>query len=92
MCHTYHATPCSPAHLLTPLPCPCPAQLPIAINAVGIYANLPVRANTSSSANTSTGTNTSPLRLNACTLARIFSGQISSWDEPAIKELNPGVR
>jgi ABC-type phosphate transport system substrate-binding protein len=70
----------------------CLPQVPIAINAVGIYANLPGRSNTSSSVNTSTSISTSPLRLDGCTLARIFSGQISSWDEPAIKELNPGVR
>ncbi len=33
----------------------------------------------------------SSLNLDGPTLARIFSGGITSWDDPAIKALNPGV-
>jgi phosphate transport system substrate-binding protein len=31
------------------------------------------------------------LKLNGTVLARIFAGQITSWNDPAIKNLNPGV-
>jgi phosphate transport system substrate-binding protein len=31
------------------------------------------------------------LKLDATVLAQIFQGQITSWDDPAIKALNPGV-
>ena len=31
------------------------------------------------------------LHMNGPTLARIYSGSISSWNDPAIKKLNPGV-
>jgi phosphate transport system substrate-binding protein len=31
------------------------------------------------------------LKLDATTLAKIFQGQIKTWDDPAIKALNPGV-
>ena len=32
------------------------------------------------------------LRLSATTIAKIFTGQITSWDDPAIKADNPGLR
>jgi phosphate transport system substrate-binding protein len=31
------------------------------------------------------------LNLNGKVLAQIFAGQITMWDDPAIKNLNPGV-
>jgi phosphate transport system substrate-binding protein len=31
------------------------------------------------------------LRLNGTVLARIFSGKVATWNDPAIKSLNPGV-
>ena len=31
------------------------------------------------------------LKLDAPTLAKIFNGAITSWDDPAIKALNPGT-
>jgi phosphate transport system substrate-binding protein len=31
------------------------------------------------------------LKLNGTVLARIFAGQITTWNDPAIKNLNPGV-
>jgi phosphate transport system substrate-binding protein len=31
------------------------------------------------------------LKLDATTLAKIFQGQITTWDDPAIKALNPGL-
>jgi phosphate transport system substrate-binding protein len=31
------------------------------------------------------------LKLNGTVLARIFAGKITSWDDPAIRSLNPGV-
>jgi phosphate transport system substrate-binding protein len=31
------------------------------------------------------------LKLDATTLAQIFQGQITNWDDPAIKTLNPGL-
>ena len=31
------------------------------------------------------------LRLNGTVLARVFDGQISTWNDPAIRDLNPGV-
>ena len=32
------------------------------------------------------------LRLSAATIAKIFTGQITTWDDPAIKADNPGLR
>ena len=32
-----------------------------------------------------------PLRLTGPVIARIFLGQITKWDDPAIKALNPGT-
>ena len=31
------------------------------------------------------------LKLNGTVLAQIFAGQIATWNDPAIKNLNPGV-
>ena len=33
----------------------------------------------------------SGLKLDATTLAKIFQGQITTWNDPAIKALNPGL-
>jgi phosphate transport system substrate-binding protein len=51
-------------------------EFPIALNGVSIVANL---QNSQSVA----------LRLDSQTLGKIFSGEISSWDDPAIAALNP---
>lgn len=37
------------------------------------------------------GANTPPLRFSAATLARLFSGAITHWSDPAIAADNPGV-
>ncbi len=51
-------------------------QYPFALSGVAIVVNLP---------NTMAGA----LRLDSSTLGKIFSGEISSWDDPAITALNP---
>ncbi len=51
-------------------------QIPFALNGVSIVVNLP---------NTMAGT----LRLDSQTLGKIFSGEITNWDDPAITTLNP---
>lgn len=52
-------------------------HLPFALGAIGIFHNVPasVRGNTD-------------IKLTACLLARIFDGDITSWDDPDIKALN----
>ena len=52
-------------------------QFPIAFGAITVSYNLP-------------GVK-SGLKLDGPTLANIFMGKIKSWDDPAIKALNPGV-
>jgi phosphate transport system substrate-binding protein len=52
-------------------------QLPIALSGVAIAYNLPGHAR--------------PLQLDGPTLARIFLGQITRWNDPAITRLNPGL-
>lgn len=52
-------------------------QLPIALGGVAIAYNLPGLAR--------------PLQLDGPTLARIFLGQITRWNDPAILQLNPGL-
>ena len=52
-------------------------QFPVALSGVAIIYNLPGFART--------------LRLDGDVLARIFMGEISSWDDPAIASLNPGA-
>jgi phosphate transport system substrate-binding protein len=51
-------------------------QFPFALNGISIVVNLQ---------NTLAGT----LRLDGQTLGKIFSGEITKWDEPAITALNP---
>jgi phosphate transport system substrate-binding protein len=53
------------------------AQIPVALGGVSIAYNLP-------------GV-TAHLRFDGATLARIFLGTITDWDDPAIAALNPGV-
>lgn len=52
-------------------------QLPIALGGVAITYNLPSLSR--------------PLQLDGSTLARIFLGQITRWNDPAILLLNPGI-
>jgi phosphate transport system substrate-binding protein len=51
-------------------------NIPIAISAQEVDYNLP---------------GVSGLKLSGPVLAKIYSGQISTWDDPAIKALNPGL-
>jgi phosphate transport system substrate-binding protein len=52
-------------------------QLPVAFGAITVSYNLPgIKAG---------------LKLDGPTLAGIFSGKIKTWNDPAIKALNPGV-
>ncbi|CAB9526249.1 Phosphate-binding protein PstS [Seminavis robusta] len=51
-------------------------QLPVFVGAVSFYHSLP---------------NTPALNLTACALARIFTGEITSWVDNDIKELNPNL-
>ncbi|HZU40051.1 MAG TPA: phosphate ABC transporter substrate-binding protein PstS [Solirubrobacteraceae bacterium] len=52
-------------------------QLPVALGAITVSYNV-------------SGLKTG-LRLNGSTLARIFMGQVKTWNDPEIKALNPGV-
>lgn len=52
-------------------------DIPVAISAQTINYNIP-------------GLN-GPLKLDGPTLAGIYSGQIQQWDDPAIKDMNPGL-
>lgn len=54
------------------------AQFPIAIGAVAVVHNLDLPGAT-------------PLRLDAASLARIYLGQITRWNDPALTAQNPGV-
>ena len=38
------------------------------------------------------GTDVTNLRLSGLTVAKIFTGQITNWDDPAIKKDNPGLK
>ena len=53
-------------------------DIPLAISAVAINYNLP-------------GLNGTNLKLNGPTIAAIYSGAVTTWDDPAIKAMNPGV-
>jgi phosphate transport system substrate-binding protein len=53
-------------------------DIPLAISGVGINYNLP-------------GLNDAHLKIDGPTLAAIYSGVITEWDDPAIKEMNPGA-
>jgi phosphate transport system substrate-binding protein len=52
-------------------------QIPWALSATAIIYNLPGSKNL--------------LHMNGATLAKIFMGQITQWNDPAIKKLNKGV-
>merc|ERR1719214_566276 len=54
-------------------------HLPFVVGAIAVFHSVP-------------GTATStPIDLDACTLAKVFSRQITTWDHPDIKALNPGM-
>jgi len=55
-------------------------HLPFALGAIGIFHNVPasVRGNTD-------------IQLTACLLARVFNGDITTWDHPDIKALNSNL-
>jgi phosphate transport system substrate-binding protein len=53
-------------------------DIPLAISAQTINYNLP-------------GLNGANLKIDGPTLAAIYSGAITEWDDPAIKSMNPGV-
>ena len=52
-------------------------QIPWALGAVAIMYNVPGAPNL--------------MKIDGATLAKIFSGQITTWNDPAIAKLNPGV-
>jgi phosphate transport system substrate-binding protein len=52
-------------------------QIPWALSATAVIYNLPGAKNL--------------LHMNGATLAKIFAGQITQWNDPAIKKLNKGV-
>ena len=52
-------------------------QIPWALAATSVMYNLPGVKNL--------------LHMDGATLAKIFLGQVTQWDDPAIKKLNPGV-
>jgi phosphate transport system substrate-binding protein len=53
-------------------------DIPLAISAVAINYNLP-------------GLNGTNLKLDGPTIAAIYSGTVTMWDDPAIKAMNPSV-
>lgn len=55
-------------------------HLPFALGAIAVFHSVPTSQIGSSS-----------LQLNACILARIFSGDITAWDHPDIIAQNPGL-
>ena len=56
-------------------------HVPFAMGGIGVFHSVPEE---------SRGTNPN-LDLNGCLLARIFSGDITTWDHPDIVALNPGM-
>src|SRR3954454_21925979 len=56
--------------------CPDCIQIPWALSAVSVFYNVPGAP--------------AHVRLDAATTAKIFLGQISNWNDPAIAKLNPG--
>ena len=54
------------------------AQFPVVVGSIVPVVNLP-------------GVGPGQLALDGPTLANIFMGRISRWDDPAIKKLNPGI-
>jgi len=55
-------------------------KLPYALGAIGIFHNVPASVRGSTD-----------ITLTACLLARIFSGDITTWDDPDIKALNSNL-
>jgi phosphate transport system substrate-binding protein len=53
-------------------------QIPWALGGTSVMVNVKTNAN-------------APLRITGPVLARIYLGQITSWDDPAIKALNPKI-
>ena len=53
-------------------------DIPLAISAVAINYNLP-------------GLNDAHLKIDGPTLAAVYTGAITEWDDPVIKEMNPGA-
>ncbi|MGZ4409814.1 MAG: phosphate ABC transporter substrate-binding protein PstS, partial [Gaiellaceae bacterium] len=53
-------------------------QIPWALGGTAVMVNLKTNAH-------------APLHITGPVLARIYLGQITSWDDPAIKALNPGI-
>ena len=51
-------------------------NIPLAVASVDVYYNLP---------------NVKSLNLNGTVLAQIYTGKITTWNDPAIAKLNPGV-
>eukprot|EP00965_Chrysotila_dentata_P083545 2756188-Pleurochrysis_carterae.AAC.1 len=56
-------------------------HIPFALGAIGVWHSVP--ATELGAAGT--------LELDACLLAKIFSGQITTWGDPQIKALNPDL-
>ena len=54
-------------------------DIPLAISAQTINYNLP-------------GLNGANIKIDGATLAAIYSGAVTQWDDPAIKAMNPGVK
>jgi phosphate transport system substrate-binding protein len=54
-------------------------QIPVALGGVAIAYNLP-------------GVGRGELKLDGATLARIFMGKITTWNDPAIARLNPSLK
>jgi phosphate transport system substrate-binding protein len=52
-------------------------QIPWALSATSVFYNVPGAKNL--------------LRMDGPTLAKIFMGKITNWNDPALKKLNPGV-
>jgi len=53
-------------------------QIPWALGGTSVMVNLKTNAH-------------APLHITGPVLAKIYLGQITSWDDPAIKALNPGI-
>mmetsp|Transcript_3934 Transcript_3934/g.8772 ORF Transcript_3934/g.8772 Transcript_3934/m.8772 type:complete len:894 (-) Transcript_3934:447-3128(-) len=56
-------------------------HIPFAVSAIAIFHSVPAADNAGQ-----------PLNLDACTLAKIFRGKIASWEDAAIKALNPSLK
>ena len=56
--------------------CPDCIQIPWALSAVSVFYNVPGAP--------------AHVRLDGATIAKVFLGQISNWNDPAIRKLNPG--